>query len=86
MGTRIISVEEVKHGGDGRRKNKRYGWNVIRYAGPPVAHTAEVIRILSKVTGKPLKHPVTETVTTYEAGIESIIRRRRSSVRKLLKG
>jgi hypothetical protein len=55
----IISVEPVFFGGNGKWAQKRYGWNVIYFGGPPTVTEVRTTRTVSK-NGQTLKRPVVE--------------------------
>ena len=82
---RIISIVEVKFGGNGKRANKRYGWNV-RYNGRVHGHKLVTItRTTNLRTGALLKKPVQEEqlVEATVSGVISKVLRRRKSLRRL---
>ena len=82
---RIISVTEVKFGGDGKRKNKRYGWLVEYYGRVMQMKQERITRTTNLKTGAPLKKPVIVTVDKEvpASGIISKIVRRRKSLKRL---
>lgn len=80
---RVISIDPVLFGGAGKRAKRRYGWNILYYAGAPVRQTVQQQRTQHLKTGALLKHPVTETHIVYSAGVVNTILRRRKSLRRL---
>lgn len=83
---RIISVTDVKFGGDSKRKNNRYGWNV-KYNGRVLGDKVVTYTRTTNIrTGALLKNPVVDTYTQHDApmsGVISRVIRRRSTLRKL---
>jgi hypothetical protein len=80
--SRIISVNEVVYGGNTKRANKRYGWNVIYFSGPTQQHEMVTTRT-TRADGTPLKKPVREVKIAYVPGVASRIVRRRSTLKKM---
>lgn len=77
---RIISVDVVRISAKNQR---RYGWNVLYYAGAPVVREITTERTTNLKTGAPLKQPVKETRIEHSAGTVFKILKRRKSLRRL---
>lgn len=81
----IISVNEVKFGGNTKRAGKRFGWCVMYHGAVEQEVAVPYTRTINLITGALLKKPVQDTRIERRSvsGVISRVVRRRSTLRKM---